>query len=90
MNQPVESTLSLGSKLSVFRASKLALLMALTSLSAPSFAQSGHSYTIVDTNQTECSSASSTMGSCVSEQGLGQDAQYQATCQAIPLMMMAR
>lgn len=77
MNQPVESTLSLGSKLSVFRASKLALLMALTSLSAPSFAQSGHSYTIVDTNQTECSSASSTMGSCVSEQGLGQDAQYQ-------------
>ncbi|WP_239670890.1 DUF1566 domain-containing protein [Vibrio variabilis] len=77
MNPPIRSKSSQNGKPSRFTVSKLALLMVLTGLSAPSFAQSAYSYTIVDTNQTQCSGASSTMGSCVGETGLGQDAQYQ-------------
>lgn len=74
MNPPIRSKSSQNDKPSKFPVSKLVLLMVLTGLSAPSFA---YSYAIVDTNQTQCSGTSSTMGSCVGETGFGQDAQYQ-------------
>ncbi len=65
----------LGLHCCLFRLVKLSGVIALLGVSTHSFAQL--SYTIVDTNQTECSGNSSTMGSCLSERTFGQDAQYQ-------------
>ncbi|MGR5500523.1 DUF1566 domain-containing protein [Vibrio sp. DNB22_10_4] len=59
----------------MFRLVKLSAAIALLGVSTHSFAQL--TYTIVDTNQTECSGDSLTMGSCRSERAFGQDAQYQ-------------
>ncbi len=60
-----------------FRLSTLATVMTLMGSSVFSYAQS--SYTIVDTNQTQCSNAEDVMANCAAqgEAGFGQDAQYQ-------------
>jgi len=62
-----------------FRLSQITTMMLLLSASAVSADQSTYSYTIVDTNQSQCSDTSNTLDTCIApgESGFGQDAQYQ-------------
>ncbi len=66
-------------KKALFKLSKLTMVMTALGMSTLSAAQPQYSYTIVDTNQSECSDASSVMKTCATEgeQGFGQDAQYE-------------
>lgn len=62
-----------------FRLSQITTMMLLLSASAVSADRSTYSYTIVDTNQSQCSDTSNTLDTCIApgESGFGQDAQYQ-------------
>lgn len=66
-------------KRAFFNFNKLAATMVIMGVTAVSAVESPYSYTIVDTNQTQCSDTSNLLDTCAtkSNKGSGQDAQYQ-------------
>lgn len=76
-----------GTKQRHLQLSKIATMMMLVGASSVCAAKSPYSYTLVDTNQSQCSDNSTTLNTCMApgQQGFGQDAQYQGNATSYTL-----